>query len=74
MTQDQISKLNRLGAMTLDGTRKAIELAVSHAREGKSQLVFSSGDSFGKEHKKRSEDRHAYCKKMYAVLWYMRHI
>ena len=27
--------------MILDGTSKAIELAVSHAREGKLQLVFS---------------------------------
>lgn len=27
--------------MILDGTRKAMELAVSHAREGKLQLVFS---------------------------------
>ena len=41
LMQDQIIKLNHLGAMILDGTRKAIDLAVSHAREGKLQLVFS---------------------------------
>ena len=41
LMQDQISKLNHLGAMILDGTRKAIDLAVSHAREGKLQLVIS---------------------------------
>ena len=41
LMQDQISELNHLGAMILDGMRKAIDLAVSHAREGKLQLVFS---------------------------------
>ena len=41
LMQDQISKLNHLGAIILDGMRKAIHLALSHAREGKLQLLFS---------------------------------
>ncbi|XP_068716964.1 ATP-dependent DNA helicase RecQ-like [Montipora capricornis] len=37
LVRDQISKLNHLGAMILDGTRK--DLAVSHAREDEAHLV-----------------------------------
>ena len=39
--RDQISKLDHLGAIILDGTKKSIDLAMSLATAGKLQLLFS---------------------------------
>lgn len=41
LMRDQISKLDHLGAFVLEGTKKSNELAMSHATEGKLQLLFS---------------------------------
>ena len=41
LMRDQIRKLGHLGVVVLDGTKKTNDLAISQAREGKLQLVFS---------------------------------
>ena len=41
LMRDQISKLDHLGAIILDGTKKSIDLAMSLATAGKLQLLFS---------------------------------